>query len=191
MVIIWVCLQFVIMRLGLQTLLMLLVGVALAQENPEESVDQRTLEERLGQHLTAMQLVKVQPMTEAEMRSVRVLCWVNTYHKSHAQRVRAIQRTWGKKCDKILFMSDIEDLAMPTVRITAPPLHEMLWQKHREIVRLLKREYAEGEFDWVFKCDDDTFLIMENLKKYLLSPEIQAIPATEPTLLGHRMTLQW
>ncbi|RLN78493.1 hypothetical protein BBJ28_00006392 [Nothophytophthora sp. Chile5] len=147
--------------------------------------------EKLGANVPAMELVAVQPLSPHEAANTRVLCWVNTYHANHATRLHAIKRTWGKKCDKLLFMSDVEDLSVPTVRITAPPLHETLWQKHREIVRLLLREYSEGQFDWVFKCDDDTFLIMENLKAYLTSPEIRAIPTTEPTLLGHRMTLQW
>lgn len=147
--------------------------------------------EALGRNVHAMKLVQVQPLTAAEERSVRVLCWVNTYHKNHETRLRSIKRTWGRKCDKLLFMSDVEDASIPTVRIMAPPLHETLWQKHREIVRLLVREYSADQFDWVFKCDDDTFLIMENLKKYLLSPEVQALPSSEPTLLGHRMTLQW
>lgn len=145
----------------------------------------------LGDHIHAMKLVNVQPISQDEMKRVRILCWVNTYHKNHQSRLLAIKRTWGKKCDKLLFMSDIEDLSIPTVRIMAPPLHETLWQKHREIVRLLVREYSEEEFDWVFKCDDDTFLLMENLKRYILSDEIQAKAAVGPVLLGHRMTLQW
>lgn len=156
-------------------------------ENPRRA----QLLERLGRNVHAMQLVRVQPLSAAERQRVRVLCWVNTYHANHEARVRAIQRTWGRRCDKILFMSDVEDPEIPTVRVMAPPLHETLWQKHREIVRLLAREFRDGEFDWVFKCDDDTFLLVENLKRYLLSPEIQAIPKTKPTLLGHRMTLQW
>jgi glycoprotein-N-acetylgalactosamine 3-beta-galactosyltransferase len=159
--------------------------------NQVTSKEEKSNEERLGDNIHAMKLVQVQPITPDELKRVRVLCWVNTYHKNHQSRVIPIRDTWGKKCDKILFMSDIEDLSIPTLRVNAPPLHETLWQKHREILRILLREFKEGDFDWIFKCDDDTFLIVENLKKYLLSPEIQAIPSTEPTLLGHRMTLQW
>ncbi|KAG1713291.1 hypothetical protein DVH05_001011 [Phytophthora capsici] len=136
-----------------------------------------------------MELVNLSPVSP-EASKTRVLCWVNTYHANHEKRLHSIKKTWGKKCDKLLFMSDIEDLTVPTVEIVAPPRHEMLWQKHREIVRLLVREYGEDHFDWVFKCDDDTFLLMENLKTYLNSPEIRAI-SEEPTILGHRMTLQW
>lgn len=173
--------------LALCLLLCVLTAPALAAESARRA----QLIERLGSNVHALQLVRVQPLSAAEQRRVRVLCWVNTFHANHEARVRAIQRTWGSRCDKILFMSDVEDLTIPTVRITAPPLHETLWQKHREIVLLLAREFHDGAFDWVFKCDDDTFLLVENLKRYLLSPAIQAIPATEPTLLGHRMTLQW
>ncbi|KAI9992947.1 hypothetical protein PInf_014889 [Phytophthora infestans] len=144
----------------------------------------------LGDNVPAMELVNVSPLSSEAAKS-RVLCWVNTYHANHDKRLHAIKRTWGRKCDKLLFMSDIEDLSVPTVEIVAPPRHEMLWQKHREIVRLLVREYSEDQFDWVFKCDDDTFLIMENLKTYLNSPEIRAVAEDGPVLLGHRMTLQW
>ncbi|CAH0474185.1 unnamed protein product [Peronospora belbahrii] len=145
---------------------------------------------QLGDNVRAMKLVNVSEISH-ETSKLRVLCWVSTYHTNHEKRLHAIKQTWGKKCDKLLFMSNVEDLSIPTVQIVAPPLHEMLWQKHREIVQLLVREYDEEEFDWVFKCDDDTFLIMENLKTLLNSPKIQAIATTKPTLVGHRMTLQW
>lgn len=145
--------------------------------------------QQLGRNVPAMELVQVQPLTPEAART-RVLCWVNTYHANHEKRLFSIKHTWGRKCDKILFMSDKEDLAVPTVGIAAPPLHEMLWQKHREIVRTILREFSTGQFDWVFKCDDDTFVIMENLKNYVTSMQIQG-REDEPLILGHRMTLQW
>ncbi|EGZ22312.1 hypothetical protein PHYSODRAFT_557956 [Phytophthora sojae] len=171
------------MLLRLLGLLLLVAGPTSAGHRPE-------LLQQLGDNVPAMSLVSVSPLAPQAAKT-RVLCWVNTYHANHAKRLHAIKRTWGRKCDKLVFMSDEEDLSVPTVHIVAPPLHETLWQKHREIVRLLVREYSEQHFDWVFKCDDDTFLLMENLKTYLDSPQIRAIPEEEPALLGHRMTLQW
>lgn len=171
-----------LLRVALAALAAASVGAARGNE---------TLRQALGRNVNAMELVQVQPLAAAEARGVRVLCWVNTYHKNHEARLRAIKRTWGRRCDKLLFMSDEEDARVPTVRVMAPPLHETLWQKHREIVRLLTTEFGAGQFDWVFKCDDDTFLIMENLKKYLLTPDVQAAARAGPVLLGHRMTLQW
>nr|CCA20921.1 glycoproteinNacetylgalactosamine 3betagalactosyltransferase putative [Albugo laibachii Nc14] len=130
-------------------------------------------------------------MTSSDTKKARILCWVNTHHKNHETRIDPIKRTWGKKCDKILFMSDQEDTVYRTVRVHAPPFHKMSWQKHREAVRTIVREIDEDEFDWIYKCDDDTFVIMENLRRILLSPRIKAIEPTTPLLLGHRMTLQW
>ena len=146
------------------------------------------IEEQLGNNMSVLQFISVQNISEVKMKSVKVLCWVNTYHKTHA-RAASIKATWGKRCDKLLFMSDIEDLQVPSVRIVAPPTHDHLWQKHRQVVAILYREFGD-KYDWIFKCDDDTYLIMENLKHYLLSPAI-ATNAKSPMLVGHRMTLQW
>ncbi|KAF1785016.1 Fringe-like [Phytophthora cactorum] len=141
----------------------------------------RLISQRTGRQCPCHGARKRVPLS-SEATKTRILCWVNTYHANHDKRLHAIKRTWGRKCDKLLFMSDIEDLSVPTVQIVAPPLHETLWQKHREIVRLLVREYSEDQFDWVFKCDDDTFLIMENLKTYLNTPEIRAVSEDGPML---------
>ncbi|OQR80823.1 glycoprotein-N-acetylgalactosamine 3-beta-galactosyltransferase [Achlya hypogyna] len=143
------------------------------------------VEAALGPHLPALELVTVANASVAA--PLRILCWVNTYEKTH-DRARAIKETWGKHCDKLLFMSNVEDVDIPTVRVVAPPTHEHLWQKHRFVVRLLAREYDASSYDWIFKCDDDTYVIMDNLQAYL-----QTLPRNtdEPMLLGHRMTLQW
>ncbi|KDO20423.1 hypothetical protein SPRG_14361 [Saprolegnia parasitica CBS 223.65] len=104
---------------------------------------------------------------------------------------RAIKETWGQRCTKLLFMSNVEDDEIPTVRVVAPATHDHLWQKHRFVVRLLAREYDASEYDWIFKCDDDTYVIMDNLLSYLHSVATSMASPDEPTLLGHRMTLQW
>ncbi|KAH9088126.1 hypothetical protein LEN26_019644 [Aphanomyces euteiches] len=143
---------------------------------------------KLGDNIHALRLVQVQPPPPASSSSrVKILCWVNTYQANH-DRARSIKATWGKRCDKIVFMSNVEDDSVPTVRIVAPPTHLHLWQKHRAIVRLLWREYG-NDYDWIFKCDDDTYVIVDNLRHYLAS--FADRNTSEPMLLGHRMTLQW
>ncbi|ETV92965.1 hypothetical protein H310_12960, partial [Aphanomyces invadans] len=143
----------------------------------------KSVEEQLGDNIDALRLVRVLPATQSRQK---ILCWVNTFDQNH-DRAKSIKATWGKRCDKLVFMSNVEDLTIPTVRIVAPATHLHLWQKHRAVVRLLWREYGDT-YDWIFKCDDDTYAIVENLRAYLAS---FASNSTQPLLLGHRMTLQW
>ncbi|RHY32780.1 hypothetical protein DYB32_002250 [Aphanomyces invadans] len=140
------------------------------------------LERRLGTNLPALQLVSLHTSPDAEQ--LRVLCWVNTFNMTH-DRARAIKSTWGRRCDKLLFMSNVEDPTIPTVRVVAPPTHEHLWQKHRYVVRVLAREFDPASYDWIFKCDDDSYVIMDNLKYFLARQD-----RDRPAIFGHRMTLQ-
>jgi glycoprotein-N-acetylgalactosamine 3-beta-galactosyltransferase len=51
----------------------------------------------------------------------------------------------------------------------------------------LADNYME-HYDWFYKCDDDTFPLMENLRAYLLSPEVKAVQAKgNGAFVGRRM----
>lgn len=41
---------------------------------------------------------------------VKVLCWVMTCPNFHRQKAVHIRRTWGKRCNKLLFMSTVKGL---------------------------------------------------------------------------------
>lgn len=113
---------------------------------------------------------------------VKVLCWVMISPKSHRTRGILIKNTWGRRCNKLLFMSTIPD---PEIDSIALPMKEKithLWTKTTKAFQFIHDNHF-NDFDWFLKADDDTFMIMENVRHMLY----QYRPQTA-LYFGHRMT---
>ena len=98
----------------------------------------------------------------------RILCVVHTYH-ANIERARAIDTTWGKDCDKIVFMTDIDEFRLSnSIKIEHPGLesYSTMAIKLWSILKRVIEELSEG-FDWIYVCGDDTFLMVEHLRQYL------------------------
>lgn len=98
--------------------------------------------------------------------NVRVLCWVMTHPANHETRARSILRTWGRRCNRLLIMSSEADATLGTVVLPVREGREHLWDKVREAFKYIYAHHRD-EYDWVLKADDDTYVIMENLR-YML-----------------------
>ncbi|CAF3933746.1 unnamed protein product [Adineta steineri] len=103
------------------------------------------------------------------LTQVRVACFVLTTPKNFDSRTRAVNLTWGRRCDGLFFITepsnDTQGLPIaPIANIT--PGYEHLTQK---VVLALQYayEYHFNNFDWFVKADDDTYIFMENLKTFL------------------------
>ena len=133
--------------------------------------------------------IKIQPLT-VEAEQVKVLCFIPVVSTDHGKLLEVLY-TWGKRCDKLVFASNKTDLELGAIKIDLPRLDghnwSHLWLKERESMRYLWKTYG-GEYDWFLKADLDTFIIMENLKTYLTSDEIQRQSATNAMILGHRIS---
>jgi glycoprotein-N-acetylgalactosamine 3-beta-galactosyltransferase len=98
------------------------------------------------------------------------------------------------KCDKLLILSDEEDLEFGSIRLQSNASYEGLWNKLNETVHYLHEPQVDNnyaayidQYDWFLKADDDSYVIMENLQHFLNQPEIERKHrAGEPLIYGRR-----
>ena len=124
----------------------------------------------------------------------RLLCMVLTTPANYLTKAVHVQATWGRRCDTLLFISSTErgllsrfftpdtpDLIsdLPVLELAGVQGREHLWDKVKIGLSTVWRDYSR-RFDFLIKADDDTFLIVDNLK-HLLSP----LSPSDPLILGH------
>jgi len=98
------------------------------------------------------------------MKNTRILCLVATQPKQHKTKALAVKQTWGKRCDILHFVSSEDDPSLPAIGTKCEiDDHPHLWCKIKQGFEYVINEYV-GQFDWIYKADDDTFAIIENLR---------------------------
>ncbi|MEQ2292376.1 Glycoprotein-N-acetylgalactosamine 3-beta-galactosyltransferase 1-A [Ameca splendens] len=111
---------------------------------------------------------------------VRILCWVMTGPYNLQSRARHVRATWGRHCNIVLFMSSVEDPSFPTVGLgTKEGRDQLFWKTIRAFHYVY--EHHVNDADWFLKADDDTFVVVDNLR-WLLSNKTPE----EPIYFGKR-----
>lgn len=113
-------------------------------------------------------------------QKVRVLCWVMTGPYNLESRARHVKATWSRHCNVVVFMSSVDDKNFPTVGLGTKEGRDQLYWKTIRAFHYVWEHHAD-EADWFLKADDDTFVVVDNLRWILSnhSPE-------EPIYFGKR-----
>uniref|UniRef100_A0A2C9MA04 N-acetylgalactosaminide beta-1,3-galactosyltransferase n=1 Tax=Biomphalaria glabrata TaxID=6526 RepID=A0A2C9MA04_BIOGL len=115
---------------------------------------------------------------------VRVLIWVMTSPDNIVKlKAKAVRDTWGKRCNKLLFFSSKDDPQLPAIGLNVTESYENLTDKTRQAFHYIYRHHY-NDADWFMKADDDTYVIVENLRYFLFSQN-----SSEPVYFGHRLNI--
>lgn len=113
-------------------------------------------------------------------QKVRVLCWVMTGPYNLESRARHVRATWSRHCNIVVFMSSEEDPDFPTVGLgTKEGRDQLYWKTIRAFHYVF--EHHVNEADWFLKADDDTYVVVDNLR-WILSNHTP----DEPIYFGKR-----
>ncbi|XP_065320577.1 glycoprotein-N-acetylgalactosamine 3-beta-galactosyltransferase 1-like [Gordionus sp. m RMFG-2023] len=117
----------------------------------------------------------------------RILCWILTNPRNLPKKTIYIKQTWGPRCDRTLYMSTIEDPDFPTIGVyddlAKAESKRLNARKVKNAWIFIRDNYPD--FDFYYKVDDDTYVIVENLRQFL---DTKNPDSSE--FYGHRFVIQ-
>ncbi|KAH3763126.1 glycoprotein-N-acetylgalactosamine 3-beta-galactosyltransferase 1 [Pelomyxa schiedti] len=90
-----------------------------------------------------------------------LVCAVITTKKYHSTRAKAVKDTWAKRCGTTLFVSADPDPSLPTTVFPGTEEGTIINEKVFQMFSYVWNNH--GDKKWFIKCDDDTYLVIDNI----------------------------
>ena len=116
--------------------------------------------------------------TEHRRSQSRIFCGIYSYGKRrNAARTQAL--LWGHKCDGFIVFSTetIPELGMVDLVRFGKEEYATMWRKVRTIWHYIHLHYRE-DYDYFHLCGDDVYVMVPNLRRFLVEQEERAAAAT-------------
>lgn len=115
----------------------------------------------------------------------RVLCWVMTQPKNYDTKAKAVNATWAPRCDGYFFFSSAgaaptPPSGLPIVAMKLIEDRDNLWDKTQAAFIYIYEHHLK-DFDFFLKADDDSYIVVENLRHFLRHTR-----PTNPVFAGRR-----
>ncbi|XP_017074999.2 glycoprotein-N-acetylgalactosamine 3-beta-galactosyltransferase 1 [Drosophila eugracilis] len=153
------------------------IGYLLTQVVLWPIIDLRSYSNRAG---------KTTPLDINLTDEVRVLCFVYTKPINHKTQAKAVRETWGRRCNKLLFLSSGVDRNLSgSVALPVSPYFRESWKKTKMALKYLYDHHLT-DADWFLEADDETYVLMENLRYmvYPYSPEMAIYFGSPGTIMS-------
>lgn len=118
-----------------------------------------------------------------ETSEVRIFCVIKTFGKNLPTRASIVDETWAKRCDKRVFLTAANSSEAENTSLQLLKLHDVsdsyveLSIKVYDALNLIMKQQPY-DFDWLLLADDDTYVIIEHLRRILHVTE-------KPLAFGH------
>ena len=101
-------------------------------------------------------------------RHIRIFCWVTTTPSDIGTKAWAVYNTWMKRCDGYIFVSSKPSRQhfIPLLVLNVTDGRRHLTAKTMQSFQYIFKNHIH-EFDWFLKGDDDTYVIVDNLRHFL------------------------
>ncbi|KAM4613169.1 glycoprotein-N-acetylgalactosamine 3-beta-galactosyltransferase 1-B [Polymixia lowei] len=119
-------------------------------------------------------------MADELYKKVRILCWVMTGPSNLEKKARHVKTTWSRHCNIVVFMSSVDDPDFPTVGLGTKEGRDQLYWKTIRAFHYAYEHHGD-EADWFLKADDDTYVVVDNLRWVLANRT-----PDEPIYFGRR-----